>query len=78
MHFQVVLYAHDCSWNTYLVWRLNVEINRRYKTFVSTLHCVLENGADLYINECQNIRNYCARSLKKEEERRRMPNRVFF
>ena len=35
-------------WNTYLVWRLNV-VNRRYKTFVSTLHYVLENGVDLYV-----------------------------
>ena len=25
-------------------------INRRYKTFVGTLHCALENGADLYVN----------------------------
>ena len=23
-------------------------LNRRYKTFVSTLHCTLENGAGLY------------------------------
>ena len=30
-------------------------INRRYKIFVSTLHCTLENGADLYVNERQKI-----------------------
>ena len=30
-------------------------INKRYKTFVGTLHCVLENGADLYVNKCQKI-----------------------
>ena len=27
------------------------ECRCRYKTFVGTLHCVLENGADLYVNE---------------------------
>ena len=44
---------------------------------MSTLHCALENGADLYVNECQKIRHYRARSA---EERRRiiMPNRDFF
>ena len=31
------------------------KINKRYKTFVSTLHCALENGADIYVNECQKI-----------------------
>ena len=35
---------------------------------MSTLHCALENGADLYVNECQKIRYYRARST---EERRR-------
>ena len=43
---------------------------------MSTLHCALENGVDLYVNERQKIRHYCARStedialglLKKEEE----------
>ena len=44
------------------------KINRRHKTFVSTLHCVLKNGADLYVNECQKIRHYRDRST---EERRR-------
>ena len=39
-----------------------------YKTFVSTLHCALEIGADLYVNEHQKIRHYRARST---EERRR-------
>ena len=38
-----------------------------------TLHCVLESGADLYVNECQKIRHYRARSA----EERRMPNRYF-
>ena len=40
----------------------------RYKTFVSTLHCALENGADLYVNEHQKIQHYRARSA---EERRK-------
>ena len=42
---------------------------------MSTLHCTLENGADLYVNERQKIRHYRARSTeerkrkkKKEEE----------
>ena len=34
---------------------------------MGTLHCALENGADLYVNECQKIRDYRARST---EERR--------
>ena len=38
---------------------------------MSTLHCALENEADLYVNKCQKIRHYQARST---EERRRMPN----
>ena len=42
---------------------------------MSTLHCALENGADL-LNECQKIRHYRARST--EERRRRMPNSDFF
>ena len=42
---------------------------------MSTLHCALENGVDLYVNERQMIRHYRARSA--EERRRRMPNRDF-
>ena len=42
---------------------------------MSTLHCALENGADLYVNELQKIRHCRARST---EERRRMPNCDFF
>ena len=37
---------------------------------MGTLHCALENGADLYVNERQKIRNYRARST--EERRRRI------
>ena len=36
---------------------------------MSTLHCALENGADLYVNERRKIRHYRARST---EERRRI------
>ena len=42
---------------------------------MGTLHCALENGADLYVNERQKIRHYRARST--EERRRRMPNHDF-
>ena len=35
---------------------------------MNTLHCALENGADLYVNERQKILHYRARST---EERRR-------
>ena len=41
---------------------------------MGTLHCALENGADLYVNECQKIRHYHARST----EERRMPNPYLF
>ena len=50
----------------------------------STLHCALENGADLRVNERQKIDTIALGLLKKEEEleeeerRRRMPNRDFF
>ena len=37
---------------------------------MGTLHCALENGADLYVNERQTIRHYRARST--EERRRRI------
>ena len=43
---------------------------------MGTLHCALENGSDLYVNERQKIRHYRARSMKKEE--RRMPIAFFF
>ena len=42
---------------------------------MGTLHCTLENGADLYVNERQKIRHYRARS--GEERKRKMPNRDF-
>ena len=43
------------------------------------MHCALENGVDLYVNEHQKIRHYRARSAEKveEEEEERIPNRDF-
>ena len=43
---------------------------------MSTLHCALENGADLYVNECQKIRHYRARST--EERRKKYAKSLFF
>ena len=55
--------------------KLRFRLGPIYPEAVSTLHCVLENGADLHVNERQKIRDYRARST--EERRRRMPNRDF-
>ena len=51
-----------------------------YREAVSTLHCVLENGADLHVNERHKMRYYRARSTEERRirRRRRMPNRNFF
>ena len=38
---------------------------------VGTLHCALENGADLYVNECQKIQHYRARSTEGRIRRRK-------
>ena len=38
---------------------------------MGTLHCVLENGADLYVNEHQKMRHYHARSAEERRRRRR-------
>ena len=38
---------------------------------MSTLHCALENGADLYVNERQKILHYCTRSTEERRRRRR-------
>ena len=43
---------------------------------MGTLHCALENGADLYVNEHQTIRHYRARST--EERRRKNAKSRFF
>ena len=49
---------------------------------MGTLHCVLENGTDLYVNERQKIRHYRSRSTEERrrriKRRRRMPNRNFY
>ena len=48
---------------------------------MSTLHCALENGADLYVNERQKIRHYCVRfteERRRRRRRRRMPNHYFY
>ena len=42
---------------------------------MSTLHCALQNGADLYVNERQKIRHYRARS--NEERRKKNANSIF-
>ena len=36
-----------------------------------TLHCALENGADLHVNERQKIRHYRVRSTEERRRRRR-------
>ena len=43
---------------------------------MNTLHCALENGADLYVNERQKIRHYRARSV--EDRRRKKNNKSLF
>ena len=45
-----------------------------YREVVSTLHCALENGADLHVNESQKIRYYHARSTEERRIRRRKKN----
>ena len=42
-----------------------------YPEAVSTLHCALENGADLHVNEHQKIPHYRARSTEERKRRRR-------
>ena len=45
-----------------------------YPEAVSTLHCALENGAGLHVNERQKIRHYCARSTEERRKIRRKKN----
>ena len=66
--------CRNIAWYMEHLFCVASEINRTYKTFVSSLHCALENGADLYVNERQKIRHYRVRST----EQRRMQNRVIF
>ena len=35
-----------------------------------TLHCALENGADLYVNKRQKIRHYRARSTEEKKNKK--------
>ena len=46
-----------------------------YPLAVSTLHCMLENGADLHVNELQKIRHYRARSTEERRGIRRKRRR---
>ena len=41
---------------------------------MGTLHCALENGADLYVNEHQKIGHYRARSTEERRIRRKKNN----
>ena len=43
-----------------------------YREAVSTLHCALENEADLHVNERQKIRHYRTRSTEERRRRRRI------
>ena len=47
---------------------------------MGTLHCALENGADLYVNERQKIQHYRARPTeeRRKKKKKRMSNRNFF
>ena len=42
---------------------------------MGTLHCALENGADLYVNEHQKIRQYRTRSAEERRRKRRRRRR---
>ena len=41
---------------------------------MSTLHCTLENRANLYVNEHHKIRHYRARSTEERRRRRKKKN----
>ena len=43
-----------------------------YPEAVSTVHCALENGVDLHVNECQKIRHYRDSSTEERRRRRRI------
>ena len=49
-----------------------------YKTFVSILHCALENGADLYVNERHKIRHYRASSSEERRRKKNAKSRFFY
>ena len=41
---------------------------------MGTLHCVLENGAYLHVNESQKIRHYRVRPAEERRTRRKKKN----
>ena len=45
-----------------------------------TLHCALENGADLYVNKRQKIQNYRDRSIeeRRRKKKKNVKSRFFF
>ena len=49
---------------------ISIQTRSSYPEAVSTLHCALENGANLHVNERQKIRHYRARSTEERRRRR--------
>ena len=45
---------------------------------MGTLHCALENGADLYVNERQKIRHYRARFTEERRKKKNAKSRFFY
>ena len=45
----------------------SIQTRSSYREAVSTLHCSLENGADLHVNERHKIRHYRGRSTEEDE-----------
>ena len=45
---------------------------------MGTLHCALENGADLYVNERQKIRDYRARSTEERRKKKNAKIEIFY
>ena len=45
---------------------------------MNTLHCTLENGADLYVNEHQKIQHYRARSAEERRRKKNVKSRFFY
>ena len=41
---------------------------------MNTLHCALENGADIYVNERQKIRHYRTKSAEERRRRKKKKN----
>ena len=44
---------------------------------MGTLHCALENGAGLYVNERQTIKHYRARSTEERRKKKNAKSRFF-